>query len=153
MNDDERRKRGTKIRREVLGDEYVDRTQSTATSLTKEFQDLITRYAWGEIWARPGLDRKTRSCITVAMTVALNRPDQLALHLRGALRNGVTVTELREVLLQTAVYCGIPAAHTAFKVAQEVLGPPPRPPPPTGGGKRKAHSPPRGGGGTPPSSL
>ena len=122
MNDDERRERGTKIRREVLGDAYVDRAQSGATALTKEFQDLITRYAWAEIWARPGLDRKTRSCITVAMTVALNRPDELALHLRGALRNGVTVAELREVLLQTVVYCGIPAANTAFKVAQEVLG-------------------------------
>ncbi|TMC31343.1 MAG: 4-carboxymuconolactone decarboxylase [Chloroflexi bacterium] len=122
MNDDERRERGMKIRREVLGDAYVDRAQSTATPLTKDFQDLMTRYAWGEIWARPGLDRKTRSCITVAMTVALNRPDELALHLRGALRNGVTAEELREVLLQTAVYCGIPAAHTAFRVAQEVLG-------------------------------
>ncbi len=122
MKDDERRERGMKIRREVLGDEHVDRAQAGSTPLTKEFQDLITRYAWGEIWARPGLDRRTRSCITVAMTVALNRPDELALHLRGALRNGVTVAELREVLLQTAVYCGIPAAHTAFKVAQEVLG-------------------------------
>jgi len=122
MNDDERRERGMKIRREVLGDAYVDRAQSTATPLTKDFQDLMTRYAWGEIWARPGLDRKTRSCITVAMTVALNRPDELALHLRGALRNGVTAEELREILLQTAVYCGIPAAHTAFRVAQEVLG-------------------------------
>ena len=138
MNDDERRERGTKIRRDVLGDDYVDRTESTATSLTKEFQDLITRYAWGEIWARPGLDRKTRSCITVAMTVALNRPDQLALHMRGALRNGVTVAELREVLLQTAVYCGIPAAHTAFRVAQEVLGPRPDPPPQAGDGKKSA---------------
>jgi len=122
MNDDERRERGMKIRREVLGDAYVDRAQSTATPLTKDFQDLMTRYAWGEIWARPGLDRKTRSCITVAMTVALNRPDELALHMRGALRNGVKAEELREVLLQTAVYCGIPAAHTAFRVAQEVLG-------------------------------
>ena len=122
MNDEERRERGMKIRREVLGDAYVDQAQSSATPLTKEFQDLITRYAWGEIWARPGLDRRTRSCITVAMTVALNRPDELALHLRGALRNGVTVAELREVLLQTVVYCGIPAAHTAFRVAQEVLG-------------------------------
>ena len=122
MNDDERRERGMKIRREVLGDEYVDRAQAGSTPLTKEFQDLMTRYAWGEIWARPGLDRRTRSCITVAMTVALNRPDELALHLRGALRNGVTVAELREVLLQTVVYCGIPAAHAAFKVAQEVLG-------------------------------
>jgi 3-oxoadipate enol-lactonase/4-carboxymuconolactone decarboxylase len=117
-----------KNRREVLGDEYVDRAQARSTPLTKDFQDLITRYAWGEIWDRPGLDRRTRSCITVAMTVALNRPDELALHLRGALRNGVTVAELREVLLQTVVYCGIPAAHTAFKVAQEVLGPVPDPP-------------------------
>jgi 4-carboxymuconolactone decarboxylase len=122
MTDDERRERGMKARREVLGDEYVDRSQKSATSLTKDFQDLITRYAWGEIWTRPGLDRRTRSCITVAMTVALNRPDELALHLRGALRNGVTVDELREVLLQTAVYCGVPAAHTAFRIAEEVLG-------------------------------
>jgi 4-carboxymuconolactone decarboxylase len=122
MTDDERRERGMKIRREVLGDAHVDRAQANTTSLTKDFQDLITRYAWGEIWARPGLDRKTRSCITVAMTVALNRPDELALHLRGALRNGVTVDELREILLQTVVYCGVPAAHTAFRVAEEVLG-------------------------------
>ena len=122
MNDDERRERGMKIRREVLGDAYVDRAQSTATPFTNDFQDLMTRYAWGEIWSRPGLDRRTRSCITVAMTVALNRPDEVALHLRGALRNGVTGAELREVLLQTVVYFGIPAAHTAFKVAQEVLG-------------------------------
>ena len=121
MNDEERRERGMKIRREVLGDEHVDRAQSTTTPLTKDFQDLITRYAFGEIWARPGLGRRTRSCITVAMTVALNRPDELALHLRGALRNGVTVDELREVLLQTAVYCGVPAAHTAFRVAEEIL--------------------------------
>jgi len=122
MNDDERRERGMKIRREVLGDEHVDRAQAATTPLTEEFQDLITRYAWGEIWSRPGLDRRTRSCITVAMTVALNRPEELALHLRGALRNGVTVDELREVLLQTAVYCGVPAAHTAFRIAQEILG-------------------------------
>jgi 4-carboxymuconolactone decarboxylase len=105
----------------VLGDAHVDRARATTTPLTEDFEDLITRYAWGEIWTRPGLDRRTRSCITVAMTVALNRPDELALHLRGALRNGVTVAELREVLLQTAVYCGVPAAHTAFRVAQEVL--------------------------------
>ena len=111
-----------KARREVLGDEYVDRSQEATTPLTRDFQDLITRYAWGEIWTRPGLDRKTRSCITIAMTVALNRPDELALHLRGALRNGVTVDEIREVLLQTAVYCGVPAGHTAFRVAEQVLG-------------------------------
>jgi 4-carboxymuconolactone decarboxylase len=122
MNDEERRERGMKVRREVLGDDYVDRATKSATDLTREFQDLITRYAWGEIWTRPGLDRRIRSCITVAMTVALNKPEELALHLRGALRNGVTVDELREVLLQTAVYCGVPAALTAFRVAGEVLG-------------------------------
>ena len=122
MNDDERHERGLKARREVLGDAYVDRATKNATDLTRDFQDLITRYAWGEVWTRPGLDRRIRSCITVAMTVALNRPDELALHLRGARRNGVTIAELREVLLQTAVYCGVPAAHTAFRVAQEVLG-------------------------------
>ncbi|TMD24342.1 MAG: 4-carboxymuconolactone decarboxylase [Chloroflexi bacterium] len=121
MTDDERRERGMKIRRDVLGDEHVDRAHASSTAFTREFQDLITRYAWGEIWSRPGLDRRTRSCITVAMTVALNRPEELALHLRGALRNGVTVDELREVLLQTAVYCGIPAANAAFRVAQDVL--------------------------------
>ena len=122
MNDEERQVRGMKVRRELLGDEHVDRAQAKATSFSKDFQDLLTRYAWGEIWARPGLDRRTRSCITVAMTVALNRPEELALHLRGALRNGVTVDELREILLQTAVYCGVPAANTAFRVAEEVLG-------------------------------
>ena len=121
MSDDERRERGMKIRREVLGDDHVDRAQASSTPLTRDFQDLITRYAWGEIWSRPGLDRRTRSCITVAMTVALNRPEELALHLRGALRNGVTVDELREILLQTAVYCGIPAANAAFRVAEDVL--------------------------------
>jgi 4-carboxymuconolactone decarboxylase len=123
MSDEDPYQRGMKVRREVLGDEHVDRAQATTTPLTKDFQELITRYAWGEIWARPGLDRRTRSCITIAMTVALNRPDELAIHLRAALRNGVTVGELREILLQTAVYCGVPAAHMAFKVAEEVLGP------------------------------
>ena len=120
-SDDERRERGMKIRRDVLGDDHVDRAQASSTPLTRDFQDLITRYAWGEIWSRPGLDRRTRSCITVAMTVALNRPEELKLHLRGALRNGVTVDELREVLLQTAVYCGIPAANAAFRVAEDVF--------------------------------
>src|SRR5947199_5823184 len=118
-----------KIRREVLGDDHVDRAQASSTPLTRDFQDLITRYAWGEIWSRPGLDRRIRSCITVAMTVALNRPEELALHLRAAMRNGVTVAELREVLLQTAIYCGVPAANSAFRVAEEVLGPHPDPPP------------------------
>ena len=114
-----------KRRREILGDDYVDRASGKATDLTRDFQDLITRYAWGEVWSRPGLDPRIRSCITVAMAVALNRPEELALHLRGALRNGVSVAELREVLLQTAVYCGVPAANSAFRVAQDVLGDPP----------------------------
>jgi 4-carboxymuconolactone decarboxylase len=122
MNDDERREQGMKVRRQVLGDEHVDRATAGTTELTRDFQDLLTRYAWGEIWSRPGLDRRTRSCITVAMVVALNRPEELALHLRAALRNGVTKDELREVLLQTAVYCGVPAANNAFRIAQEVLG-------------------------------
>lgn len=112
---------GMKVRRAVLGDAYVDRAEASRTPLTEEFQDLITRYAWGEIWTRPGLDRRTRSCITVAMLVALNRNEELALHLRAALTNGVTVDELKEILLQTAVYCGIPAANTAFGVAAKVL--------------------------------
>jgi 4-carboxymuconolactone decarboxylase len=112
---------GMKVRRAVLGDAHVDRAEASRTPLTEEFQDLITRYAWGEIWTRPGLDRRTRSCITVAMLVALNRNEELALHMRAALTNGVTVDELKEILLQTAVYCGIPAANTAFGVAAKVL--------------------------------
>jgi 4-carboxymuconolactone decarboxylase len=119
MTDEERR--GTEVRRAVLGDAHVDRAEAARTSFTGEFQDLITRYAWGEIWTRPGLDRRMRSCITVAMLIALNRNEELALHLRGALRNGVTVDELKEILLQTAVYCGIPAANSAFGVAAKVL--------------------------------
>jgi 4-carboxymuconolactone decarboxylase len=118
---DEQTDRGMKIRREVLGDAHVDRAQAAATQFTADFQDLLTRYAWGEIWTRPGLDLKTRSCVTVAMLVALNRPEELALHIRGAFNNGVTREELREVLLQSAVYCGVPAANAAFKVASELL--------------------------------
>lgn len=120
---DELFERGTGVRREVLGDEHVDRANASRTAFTSEFQDFLTRYAWGEVWTRPGLDRRTRSCITVAMLVALNRPEELTLHLRGALRNGVTVSELREVLLHAGVYCGIPAANSAFRIAREVLGP------------------------------
>lgn len=121
MTDDERYERGMAVRRAVLGDEHVDRAEARRSALTSDFQDYITRCAWGEIWTRPGLDRRTRSCITVAMLVALNRTEELAMHLRAALTNGVTVEELREVLLQTAVYCGVPAANTAFRVASEVL--------------------------------
>jgi 3-oxoadipate enol-lactonase/4-carboxymuconolactone decarboxylase len=110
-----------KVRREVLGDEYVDRAEAARTSFTSEFQDFLTRYAWGEVWTRPGLDRRTRSLITIAMLVALNRHEELALHLRASRNNGVTVDELKELLLQTAVYCGVPAANSAFKLAKEVL--------------------------------
>lgn len=119
--EEETRSRGLSMRRRVLGDAHVDRSEAAKTPFTEEFQDLLTRYAWGEIWTRPGLDLRTRSCITVAMLVALNRPEELVLHLRGALNNGVTREELREVLLQGAVYCGIPAANTAFRIAGEVL--------------------------------
>jgi 4-carboxymuconolactone decarboxylase len=112
---------GMKVRREVLGNAHVDRAEASRTPLTDEFHDLLTRYAWGEIWTRPGLDRRTRSCVTVAMLVALNRNDELALHIRAARTNGVTVDELKEILLQSAIYCGIPAANTAFGVAARVL--------------------------------
>jgi 4-carboxymuconolactone decarboxylase len=113
--------RGMERRRQVLGDEHVDRAIERTTDFTDDFQDLITRYAWGEIWTRPGLDRRTRSCITVTALVALNRMEELALHVRAALRNGLTPNEIKEVLLHTAVYCGVPAANAAFAVAQRVL--------------------------------
>ena len=113
--------RGMRVRREVLGDEHVDAAAARTTAFTKDFQDLITRYAWGEIWARPGLDRRTRSCMTLVALVALNRNDELAMHVRAARRNGLSSDEIKEVLLHTAVYCGVPAANAAFAVAQEVL--------------------------------
>jgi len=113
--------RGMRIRREVLGDEHVDRAVERTTEQTADFQDFITRYAWGEIWARPGLDRRSRSCVTLTALVALGRFDELAMHLRGARRNGLSDAEIGEVLLQTAVYCGVPAANGAFKVFQQVL--------------------------------
>jgi 4-carboxymuconolactone decarboxylase len=113
--------RGMQVRREVLGDAHVDRATENTTPFTADFQDLITRYAWGEIWARPGLDRKTRSCITLAMLVALGRDHELPMHVRAALRNGLSADEIKEVLLQTAVYAGVPAANSAFAIAQQVL--------------------------------
>jgi 4-carboxymuconolactone decarboxylase len=113
--------RGMEVRREVLGDEHVDRAIARTTDFTADFQDLITRYAWGEIWTRPGLDRRTRSCITLTALVAGGRDHELAMHIRAALRNGLTPDEIKEVLLQTAVYCGVPAANSAFAIAQEVL--------------------------------
>ncbi|GAC1639505.1 MAG: 4-carboxymuconolactone decarboxylase [Candidatus Dormibacteraceae bacterium] len=118
---EERRERGMKVRRSVLGDAHVDRAEASKTAFTEEFQDLITEYCWGGPWTRPGLDKKLRSCITVAMLVALNHPEELKLHVRGALNNGVTPDELKEVLLHAAIYCGIPAANSAFRVAKEVI--------------------------------
>ena len=113
--------RGMRVRREVLGDEHVDAAIGRTTEFTADFQDFITRYAWGEIWARPGLDRRTRSCITLTALVALGRLDELEMHVRAAIRNGLTESEIGEVFLQSAVYCGVPAANSAFAVAQRVL--------------------------------
>jgi 4-carboxymuconolactone decarboxylase len=112
---------GMRVRREVLGDEHVDGAIAGSTGDTADFQDLITRYAWGEIWARPGLDRRMRSAITLMALVALNRESELAMHIRAALRNGLTREEIKEVLLQSAIYCGVPAANGAFAVLQEVM--------------------------------
>lgn len=112
--------RGIRVRREVLGDAHVDAAMEGASALTADFQELITRYAWGEVWARPGLDRRTRSCITLTALVAGGHEHELALHLRAARRNGLTWDEIGEVLLQAAIYCGVPAANTAFAVAQRV---------------------------------
>ena len=113
--------RGMKVRREVLGDAHVDEAVASTTGFTADFQDLITRYAWGEIWARPGLDRRTRSAIALTALIAVGRMDELPMHVRAALRNGLSENEIKEVLLQTAVYCGVPAANTAFAVAARVL--------------------------------
>ena len=121
MDDRERHSAGMKVRREVLGAAHVDRAESTKTLFTEPFQDLITRYAWGEIWSRPGLPRQTRSLITLAMLIALNRSDEFRMHVRAALNNKVSREEIQEVLLQSAIYCGVPAANTAFHLAQEVF--------------------------------
>jgi 4-carboxymuconolactone decarboxylase len=112
---------GMRVRREVLGDKHVDAAVERTTDFTADFQDLITRYAWGEIWSRPGLDRRTRSCMTLIVLVALGRFDELPMHVRAALRNGLTREELKEVLLHSAIYCGVPAANTAFHVAERTL--------------------------------
>jgi 4-carboxymuconolactone decarboxylase len=121
MNDDERREQGMRTRREVLGDEHVDAAVAGTTPFTADFQDLITRYAWGEIWSRPGLDRRMRSAITLTALTALGHHHELAMHVRAARRNGLTPEEIEEVLLQSAIYCGVPAANRAFAIAQEVL--------------------------------
>ncbi|WP_194723215.1 4-carboxymuconolactone decarboxylase [Noviherbaspirillum malthae] len=121
MDERERHAKGLEVRRAVLGSAHVDRAQANINELNGEFQDLITRYAWGEIWTRPGLPRHTRSLLTIMAMVALNREEELKLHLRAAANNGVTRDEIKEVLLQAAIYCGVPAANSAFHMAQEVF--------------------------------
>jgi 4-carboxymuconolactone decarboxylase len=121
MDESERYENGLAVRREVLGDAHVDRSLAKRNEFTEEFQALITRYAWGEIWTRPGLPRHTRSLLTVGLMVALNRPDEFRLHVRAAFNNGVTRDDIREVLLQCAIYAGVPAANSAFHMAEEVF--------------------------------
>jgi 4-carboxymuconolactone decarboxylase len=121
MDDERRRREGAAVRRAVLGDEHVERAAAATTGFTADFQDLITRYAWGEIWTRPGLDRRTRSCVTLAVLAALGHDQELGMHVRAALRNGLDADEVKEVLLQVAVYAGVPAANRAFRVAQQAL--------------------------------
>jgi 4-carboxymuconolactone decarboxylase len=110
-----------RVRRAVLGEAYVEKAQAATTSFNEPFQDLITRYAWGEIWSRPGLSRQTRSLLTLSMMIALNRSDEFRMHVRAAVNNNVTREEIQEVLLQAAIYCGVPAANSAFHIAQEVF--------------------------------
>ena len=121
MDDRERHDNGMKVRRAVLGDVHVDRSLAKRNEFSGEFQDLITRYAWGEIWTRPGLPRHTRSLLTIGLMVALNRADEFKLHVRAAFNNGVTKDEIKEVILQCAIYAGVPAANTAFHLAEEVF--------------------------------
>ncbi len=121
MDERERYKKGLEMRRAVLGDQHVDRSLDHRNAFNEEFQDLISRYAWGEIWTRPGLSPHTRSLITLAMLVALNREDEFRMHVRAAANNGVTREEIKELLLHTAIYCGVPAANAAFHAAEEVL--------------------------------
>jgi len=121
MDERDRYARGMEVRRAVLGDAHVDRSLARLTPFTEEFQDLITRLAWGEIWTRPGLPRHTRSLLTIGLMVALNRGEEFRLHIRAAFNNGVTREEIKEVLLQCAVYAGVPAANSAFHMAEEVF--------------------------------
>jgi 4-carboxymuconolactone decarboxylase len=121
MTDEERADQGMRVRREVLGDEHVDRAVANTTALTAPFQDLITRYAWGDVWSRPGLSRAERSMITLTALAVLRQDEELAMHVRAALRNGLTHGQIQEVLLQVAIYAGVPAANRAFAVASQVL--------------------------------
>jgi 4-carboxymuconolactone decarboxylase len=122
MDDAERTAQGMTVRREVLGDAHVDRAVATTTPFTADFQSLITRYAWGDIWSRPGLSRAERSLITLTALAVLRQEEELALHLRAALRNGLSADQIKEVFLQVAVYAGVPAANRAFAIAARVLG-------------------------------
>jgi len=121
MSDAERARQGTKVRRQVLGDAHVDRATAGTTEFTAPFQDLITRYAWGEIWSRPGLTRAERSMITLTALAALRQEEELAMHVRAALRNGLSPAQISEVLLQVAIYAGVPAANRAFAIAERAL--------------------------------
>jgi len=121
MDDRERYDAGMTVRRAVLGDAHVDRTLTRRNAFNEEFQDMITRYAWGEIWTRPGLPRHTRSLITLALMIALNKPEEFQMHVRAAFNNGVTRDEIKEVLMQTAIYAGVPAANAAFHQAEQVF--------------------------------
>jgi 4-carboxymuconolactone decarboxylase len=121
MNNDPKLAEGMKVRRSVLGDAHVDRAIQNTDDFTRDFQDFITRYAWGEVWNRPGLPRATRNLLTLAILVALHNEDEFRMHVRAALRNGVTWEEIREIILHAAIYCGLPPANKAFHIAQEVL--------------------------------
>jgi 4-carboxymuconolactone decarboxylase len=121
MDDAERAERGMRVRREVLGDEHVDRAVAGTTAFTEPFQEFITRYAWGDIWSRPGLSRSERSIVTLAILAALQHEQELAMHVKAALRNGLTAEQIQEILLQVAVYAGVPVANRAFPVAQRAL--------------------------------
>jgi 4-carboxymuconolactone decarboxylase len=121
MDDRERFAKGLEVRRAVLGEKHVNVSLEKSNSFTAEFQDLVTRYAWGEMWTRQGLPRQTRSLVTLAMLIALNRGEEFRLHLRGAMNNGATRDQIKELLLQAAVYCGVPAANSAFRAAEEVF--------------------------------
>lgn len=121
MHERERYEQGLKVRRKVLGEQYVQKSLARRNDFNEAFQDLITRYAWGEVWSRPGLSKQTRSMVTLAMMVTLNRPEEFRLHVKAALNNGVKREEIREILLQAAIYCGVPAANAAFHAAEEVM--------------------------------
>jgi 4-carboxymuconolactone decarboxylase len=121
MDDEQRHEAGTQTRREVLGDAHVDRSIAGTTEFSADFQDFITRVAWGDVWQRPGLERRTRSCLTIAMLATLGHHEELGMHVKGALRAGVTPAEIAEVLMQVAVYAGVPAANAAFRAAQPAI--------------------------------